>query len=66
MIDIDGILNQLRTERDLIENAMDKLASLAETRKIDLERTKAHPKGVRARAVGEVSEVRTMTPPNGQ
>jgi hypothetical protein len=65
VIDLDGILNQLRVERDLIQNAMDKLASLADTRTRGPERPKAHARDGTTRAAGQGTEEPTLIRPNG-
>ena len=41
MIDMAGLLKQLRAERDLIEYAIERVTSLADTRKRDLGRPRA-------------------------
>src|ERR1035437_1108645 len=60
VIDLARALTQLRAERDLIEQAIEQIASLAEARKRGPGRPKALPRAG-ARAAGRGSEERTLT-----
>jgi hypothetical protein len=60
VIDLARALTQLRAERDLIEQVIEQIASLAEARKRGPGRPKALPRAG-ARAAGRGSEERTLT-----